>query len=156
MAIEDAIWALQEHWTEVAGPLDDRARAELGRLLTELNGPGRPGALARIADLLVEVLPREHPVRRALVGGRMLAPAVLDWPAITRTLLDLSAAPPDLSAVPQNRLGPPLAFSAPPGPAGDDPPGAGVLQEVTGRLLGVPALSEEQVRGLGLDPPARP
>ena len=131
MAIEDAILALQEHWADVMAELDDRARADLDRMLAELAGPDRPGTLARIADLLVEVLPRDHPVRRALVGGRLLAPSALDWSAITRSLLDLSAVP---------RL------------SSDDPPRTGVLLDVTGRLLGAAAISEAEVRGLGLDP----
>jgi hypothetical protein len=111
--------------------LDAQARADLARMLAELAGPDRPGTLSQIADLLVEGLPRDHPVRRALVGGRLLAPAVIDWPAITRALLDLSAAP-SLS--------------------GEDRPHGGVLLDVTRRLLGTAAISEAEVRGLGLDP----
>ncbi len=92
VAIEDAIWALQEHWGDVTARLDAGSREELGRMLDDLDGPDRPRAMARIADLLVEGLPREHPVRRALVGGTLLAPGVLDWPAVTRALRGLSAA----------------------------------------------------------------
>jgi hypothetical protein len=136
VAIEDAIWALQEHGADVAAQLDDQALADLRRMLAELPGPDQAGrdraeTLARIADLLVETLPRDHPVRRALVGGRMLAPAVLDWTAVSQSLLGLSAL---------SRL------------AGDDTADAGVVADVAGRLLGADALSEAQVRELGLDP----
>jgi hypothetical protein len=132
MAIEDAIWALQEHWTDVTARLDAGSRDELGRTLDDLDGPDRPRAMARIAALLVEGLPREHPVRRALVGGTLFVPGVLDWPAVTRALRDLSA-------VTSLRI--------------DDPPlGGGVLRDVTDRLLRAVALSEAELRGLGLDP----
>ena len=132
MAIEDAIWALQEHWDDVIARLDERSREELDRMLAGLDGLDRPGAMARIADLLVEGLPREHPVRRALVGGTLLAPGVLDWPAVTRTLRDLSAA-----------TGAAVGYPA---------PGGGVLRDVAGRLLRAAAVSEAELRGLGLDP----
>jgi len=132
MAIEDAIWALQEHWADVTARLDAGSREELGRMLDGLDGPDRPRAMARIADLLVEGLPREHPVRRALVGGTLLAPSVLDWPAVTRVLRDLSAAT-------GLRISDPL-------------PGGVVLRDVADRLLGVAALSEADLRGAGLDP----
>ncbi len=132
VAIEDAIWALQEHWGDVTARLDAGSREELGRMLDDLDGPDRPRAMARIADLLVEGLPREHPVRRALVGGTLLAPGVLDWPAVTRALRGLSAAT---------------------SPRIDDPaPGGGILRDVADRLLRAAALSEAELRGLGLDP----
>jgi hypothetical protein len=132
MAIEDAIWALQEHWADVTARLDAGSREELGRMLDGLDGPDRPHAMARIADLLVEGLPREHPVRRALVDGTLLAPGVLDWPAVTRVLRDLSAA-----------TG--LRIDAP-------APGSVVLADVVNRLLSVAALSEADVRRRGFDP----
>ena len=141
MAIEDAIWALQEHWDDVMVRLDERSREDLGRMLDGLDGPDRPHAMARIADLLVEGLPRDHPVRRALVGGTLLAPGVLDWPAVTRTLRDLSAA-----------TGAAVGYPAPGGGVLRDPPGGGVLRDVTGRLLRAAAVSEAELRGLGLDP----
>ena len=132
MAIEDAIWALQEHMADVVGLLDAGSREELGRMLDELDGPGRPRAMAQIAELLVECLPREHPVRRALVGGTLLAPGVLDWHGETRAFRDLSADA---------------------GPRIDDrPPGGQILRDVAARLLGAAALSAEELRGLGLDP----
>lgn len=132
MAIEDAIWALQAHWADVMARLDAQSREELGRMLDDLDGPDRPRAMARIAGLLVDGLPAEHPVRRALVGGTLLAPGVLDWPSVTRALRDLSAAT-DLRI--------------------DDPlPGGWVLRDVADRLLTVAALSEAELRDRGLDP----
>ena len=132
MAVEDAIWALHEHWADVMARLDAGARQELGRLLDDLAGPDRARASAQIADLLVEELPPGHPVRRALVGGTLFAPADVDWPSLTRALRDRAAAT-DL------RLDQPM-------------PTGWVLRNVEDRLLSVAALNEQEVRGLGLDP----
>jgi hypothetical protein len=133
MAIEEAIWALQEHWRDVIAQLDVESRQELIRLLESLDGPDRPHAMARIADVLVEGLPREHPVRRALVAGTLLAPGVRHRPLVTSAFRDLLAAA-DLT------IAAPL------------PPGGGVLRDVVDRLLRVAAFSEAELRRLGLDP----
>jgi hypothetical protein len=135
VAFEDAILALREHWTDVIARLDDRSRDDLVRTLGELDGPDRPTAMTLTATLLVEKLPREHPVRRALVSGSMFAPASLDWAEVLRDFQELSAAGlPSLAA-------PASAAEA-----------VTVVDEVTARLLRQPALSEAELRELGLDP----
>jgi hypothetical protein len=132
VAFEDAILALREYWTDVMDRLDDRSRADLIRLLDRLDGTDRPRASAMTADFLVEKLPRDHPVRRALVSGTMFAPATLDWPDVLESFRQLSAAERQGLVVPA--------------------PAATVVREVTARLLRQPALTEEEVRDLGLDP----
>jgi hypothetical protein len=143
MAIEDAIAALRDQLPDVIAQLGEERGTTLIQLIGRLGGTDRSQALVEIADLLVEGLPREHPVRRALIGGTLLAPGTLDWPGIIRDFQDLVAgvsfpAAPDLSsAAPQPR---------------SPVPGEEILAAVTGRLLRAPALGEPDVRGLGVDP----
>jgi hypothetical protein len=89
MAIEDALVVLSEHWDDVMARIDAEPRADLARLLAALGKPGQPETTARIAGLFVETLPRDHPVRRALAGGTLSAPATLDWPGLARHLRKL-------------------------------------------------------------------
>ena len=107
----------------------------LRRLIPDLAGPGREGAVDRIVDLLVRGLPARHPVRRALVDGDLFAPPVLDWGVLAAALLEQAAAglgPADLD---------------------DEPPSVdAILRAVTERLLTAPALSEQEVRQRQADP----
>jgi len=89
MAIEDALVVLIEHWDDVIATIGAESCAALARLFAALGEPGQPDATDRIADLLVETLPREHPVQRALAGGSLFAPATLDWQGLARHLRQL-------------------------------------------------------------------
>lgn len=89
MAIEDALVVLSEHWGDVMARMDTDLHAAFARMLTALGEPGQPEATAQIADLLAEALPRDHPVRRALAGRIVAAPATLDWPGLARHLRGL-------------------------------------------------------------------
>lgn len=89
MAIEDALVVLTESWDDVMARMDAESRAVLGGLLKSLGEPSHQDATTRIADLLVNALPQNHPVRRALTGGALFAPATLDWPALARYLRQL-------------------------------------------------------------------
>jgi hypothetical protein len=126
MAIEDAIVALQEHWESVVSRLGAAHAEELRSLIEDLGGPGHVRAVTRIADLLVEELPPEHAVRRALSKGYLFAPATVDWSAITATLHERAASD-------------------------DLPSAATILRKVTDRLLAAPALTEQEVRQRGAD-----
>lgn len=130
MAIEDAIVALPEHWEDVVNRLGAEKSRELRGLIEAMGGPDRGRAVARIADLLVEELPREHPLRRALLEGDLFAPATLDWPAITETLRGKA----------EGRA------------ASEQHPGELILRQVADRLLRAPALAEDEVRRRGVDP----
>jgi hypothetical protein len=90
VAIGDALVVLIEKWDDVIAGMDAESRAVLARLLTGLYEPGQPDAIARIADLLVETLPCDHPVRRALADGTLFALATVDWPALVCHLRELS------------------------------------------------------------------
>jgi hypothetical protein len=113
MAIEDALVVLIDRWDDVMARMDAESRASLVRLLAALDRPGPPDASSGIADLLVETLPPDHLVRRALADGYLFAPATLDWPALACHLRGLlathgsgSADPPD-ATVPQGIAGRP-------------------------------------------------
>ena len=129
MAIEDALAALPEHWDDVSGRLGAAKTEELRGLADQLEGPARKRAMARIAALLVEGLPPEHPVRRALVEGYLFTPATLDLAALTETMRGLAAEP-----------------------VAGEHPGGQIVADVTGRLLRAPALSADEVRRRGGDP----
>jgi len=130
MAVEDAIRALRDHWDDVVSRLDEQRRQELRGLVADLGGPGHQRAVARLADLLVEELPPDHPVRRALAQGYLLAPpATPDWTELRASLEALAWRPEEGAGV-----------------------GEPVLAAVLDRLLRVPALTEDEVRRRGADP----
>jgi hypothetical protein len=130
MAIEDAIAALPEHWDDVVSRLGAAKSEELRGFIAALGGPDHKRAVARIADLLVEELPPEHPVRRALVEGYLLTSATLDWPAVTEALRGKAAG---------------LLVS-------EEHPAELILRSVADRLLRAPALDADEVRQRGADP----
>jgi hypothetical protein len=130
MAMEDALAALPEHWEDVVTRLGAAKSEELRGYIAAMGGPGHKHAVARIADLLVEELPPEHPVRRALLKGNLYAPATLDWPAITEALRDRAEGLLDA----------------------EQRPGESIVQSVTNQLLRAPAFSEDEVRRRGADP----
>jgi hypothetical protein len=130
MAVEDAIRALRDHWDDVVSRLDTQRRQELRDLVADLGGPGHQRAVAQLADLLVEELPPDHPVRRALAQGYLFAPPTApDWTELRVSLEGLVWPPED-------------------GAGADEP----VLAAVLDRLLRAPALTEDEVRRRGADP----
>jgi hypothetical protein len=130
MAIEHAIVALQEHWDDVIARLGQAESQQLRSLIDGLDGPDHVHVVTRITRLLVEELPPEHPVLRALTGGTLYAPATLDWAAITEI----------------------LRGQAETSPANEPYPGELILRSVAERLLRAPALTENEVRQRGADP----
>jgi hypothetical protein len=130
MAIEDAIRALRDHWDDVVARLGALRAQQLRDLAGELGGPGHKRAATGIADLLVEDLPPDHPVRRALAEGYLFAPAAADWAELRASLSALALRLPE------------------PG-LGD---GGSVMASVVARLLSAPAIAENEVRRRGGDP----
>jgi hypothetical protein len=129
VAIEDAIAALPGYLDDVLERLGPAKAEELSGLLEGINGPDHLRVISDIADLVVEGLPPEHPVRRALLEGDLYAAATLDWSAVTALLRRKAAQP---------KAAQPKA----------DP----ILREVTERLLNAPALTEAELRRRGADP----
>jgi hypothetical protein len=135
MSVEDALEALLTHWDSVLSELDPETADELRRLAGALRGPDREAMVDRIVDLLDRGLPVRHPVRRALVGGDLAAPAVIDWDTLAAELFE--------------RAGLSLHDDT----EGDAVPSAAeILRIVSERLLAAPALSVQQVREHGTDP----
>lgn len=122
--------ALTEHWDDVVSRLGAAKSEELRGFIAAMGGPDHKRAVARIADLVVEELPPEHPVRRALVEGYLLTSATLDWSAITQTLHGKAVG---------------LLVS-------EEHPSDLILRSVADRLLRAPALDADQVRQRGADP----
>jgi hypothetical protein len=137
MAIEDAMVALQEHWDDVIEMLGPERSRRLRYLIEGLGGADQARVAARMAGLLVEGLPSEHPVRRALTEGTLLVPGTMDLTTLSTPLQALAALWPDAA---------PAA-----GPDADLTPDA-LLRSVAERLLRAPALGEDQVAGRGGDP----
>ena len=132
MAIEHALAALQEQWDDVLSRLDVAAGGRLRALVENLGGADRDRVVTDIMDLLVENLPPEHAVRQALSEGYLLQPAAIDWTALASDLR-VRAAGVSLRD--------------------EDPrPSGWILRDVAERLLGAPALTENEVRRRGADP----
>ena len=132
MAIEHALAALQEQWDDVLSRLDAAAGGRLRALVANLGGDDPDRVVTDIMDLLVENLPPEHAVRQALSEGYLLQPAAMDW-AVLASDLRVRAAAVSLRD--------------------EDPrPSGWILRDVAERLLGAPALTEDQVRRRGADP----
>lgn len=130
MAVEDAIRALRDHWDDVVSRLDARRQGELGDLVAGLGGPEHQRVLTDLAGLLVEELPADHPVRRALAQGYLFAPpATPDWTELRVSLEALAGRPGEVADA-----------------------GEPVLAAVLDRLLRAPALTEAEVRRRGADP----
>jgi hypothetical protein len=130
MATEDALAILPEHWADVITRLGTARSEDLGGYIAALDGPSHKYAVARIADLLVEGLPPEHPVRRALLKGDLFSTAAPDVTASAGVLRVLAAG---------------LLVS-------EARPGEQILRAVADRLLLAPALSADDVRQRGADP----
>lgn len=149
MTVEDAMEALTEHWDNVVSRLAPARELELRNLIAEIGGEDHTGAVIRITQLLVQELPPEHPVRRALAKGYLYSSAQPNWPAVRQDLL--AAAQTVLAgtsaAGPDNRQD----DTPRPAPDGDETP-EGILAAVTDRLLRAPALTEQDVRLRGADP----
>ncbi|HEY5017778.1 MAG TPA: hypothetical protein VII59_13485 [Streptosporangiaceae bacterium] len=144
MAVEDAMVLLTEQWDDVIARLDGARGQELRGLITQIGGAEGTGAVIRITQLLVSELPPEHPVRRALAEDDLYVGAPTDWAAL-RDLLVVVARTPDAEPVAGQD-----DASAPAGTVDETP--AGILAEVTARLLRAPALTERDVRLRGADP----
>lgn len=128
MAIEHALAVLPEHWPDVTGRLGEDKSERLLEYVAALGGPGRKRTVARITDLIVDELPPDHPVRRALVEGDLFTPATADLTALTAALMERVTVP------------------APGSPA------ERIVRAVASRLLRAPALSADEVRERGGDP----
>jgi hypothetical protein len=149
MTVEDGMASLIEHWDDVISRLDAVRGQELRSLIAEVDGTGHTGAIIRITQLLVKELPADHPVRRALSTGFLYASAETYWSKVREELL--AAAGVAVAETPA--AGPDNEDDDPPGQDtdGDETP-EDILAEVTGRLLRVPALTEDEVRLRGADP----
>jgi hypothetical protein len=146
VAIEDAVAALPEHWDDVVARFGAAKTEELKGLVEAIGGPDHMRAISRIADLIVEGLPPEHPVRRALLEGDLYAAATLDWPAVTALLHQKAAhqeaARPEAAQQKEQQKE----------QQGAQQRGDPILRGVTERLLSAPALTEDDLRRRGADP----
>ncbi len=132
MAIEHALAALREQWDDVLSRLDAAAGGRLRALAANLGGDDQDRVATDIMDLLVENLPPEHAVRQALSEGYLLQPAAMDWAALASDLRVRAAA---------------VSLRD------EDPrPSGWILRDVAERILGAPALTENEVRRRGADP----
>jgi len=128
MAIEHAIAALREHWDDVVSRLGPAKGERLRALIGNLDGPDQAGAIGDIVDFLVETLPAEHAVRRALSEGYLFQPAESSVAALALDLREVAWA------------------------SQSDRPAGWILESVAERLLGAPGLTEAEVRRRGTDP----
>lgn len=134
--LEDGLTELAANWEDVMSRLGPEEADEIRRLVASLGDLRSTTASADIADLLTEALQADHPVRRALAKGYMLAPSPLVSPTLVAALRDRAAAP---GQPPRDEFPSHAAITV-------------ILLAVRQRLLSAPALTEEQVRQRGADP----
>jgi hypothetical protein len=138
MEFEQILQTLHEHWDELAPALSPDTRRLLGDLLDRLAAQGE-GELTwearnELVDLLLEVLPEDHPVRAAVLDTQRGTAVLEDWTTVARELL----------AQLDDGL--------------DDDPGLvpvsprEVRYWATRRLLAAPSLTEDDLHRIGLDP----
>lgn len=139
MAIEDALRALRDNWVDVLAQLDPDQQRQLRILAGRLGGPGHLQAANALCDLLVEGLPPDHAVRRALSQGYLFQAAPMDWAQFRADLVPLDLA--SAAGTPATGAG-----------SAAEPDRGTVLAQVIARLLRAPALTEAEVRSRGADP----
>jgi hypothetical protein len=130
--------ALAEHWDDVMRLADEEQRELLRGLVAGDVEPDPVDARAALADVLLDVLPPDHPLVEVLRTGTMLAgtpgdDVKADIAMSLRRLRDLE-------------FGSALSVSAE-SPALDE-----FDREVQARLLELPAYSPDEVRDRGADP----
>ena len=135
MAVEHALVVLRERWDDVVSRLGIAEGERLRALIDSLGCADQIGVVTDIMDLLVENLPPEHPVRRALSEGYLFQSADLDPAALALELR--KAADAGTRAKPSDGVGRPSGW---------------ILQSVAERLLDAPALTEDEVHRRGTDP----
>lgn len=121
-----------EHWLDLLA-LADEAQTGALRALAGAADRGPEWIRARVADLVVEILPLDHPVVAALDTRRDAGTGVapVDVPSVER-LLEL--------------VGELVAEEDVP-PAGDE-----VVRRITAQLLDLPAVAAEELLAAGVDP----
>jgi hypothetical protein len=133
VGLADAVRALAEAWSDVAGRIDATTRRRLTSLVTELANQDDPAAqqetALEILELLWPLLPADHPVREAMAVGdtTRFTTTVMDWAPVTDLLVRQLV--PRAQATPGEALGP-----------------------AEQRLLEAPAYSGAEVRYRGEDP----
>jgi hypothetical protein len=148
MTLPGAMRALAESWDDVIGRITGEQGVVLRGLVSELlrsQGVDRRDAALEIMELLMPVLPVEHPVRRAFATeSAKLDRGSVNWDA---ALADLR---PHLSVT---AAAPPLI--GPGGGPGTPDQQEGIRREVERWLLAAPTLGESEVRRRGADPQDR-
>lgn len=126
--------ALAEYWDDVLALADDDQRQRLGALVAGIAEPDPLDAHAALTDLLLDLLPPNHPMVEVLRTGTMFDPGGHQ----------------NLSGVVETSLARLRALVL---ESGGEPPELDQFdREVRGRLLALPFLSPDQVRGRGVDP----
>jgi hypothetical protein len=136
MAIDHALAALSQHFSDVMRFLSPEQLVQLRGLVADLDGPRHDEAKAQIADLLAETLPERHPVTQALFEGDLSGPPTTESTMVTEALRrEIEEA---LAAVQE--------------PSAELRPGEAILRHVADRVLQAPALTANQVLDRGGDP----
>jgi hypothetical protein len=130
--------ALAEHWDDVMRLADEEQRELLRGLVAGDVEPDPVDARAALADVLLDLLPPDHPLVEVLRTGTMLAGAPGD-----DVEADIAIS---LRRLRDRAFGPAPSLNA-------EPPGLDEFdREVQARLLELPAYSPDEVRDRGADP----
>jgi hypothetical protein len=144
--------ALAQYWDEVLSLADDEQRLYLLEIVAGTADPDPVNARAALADLLLDVLPPDHPMVRLLLAGTMFrrggdGPSgnsedlALSWSRLRALVLTPDGSPEPI--MPMTAAGPPPGLQA-------------AISEfdrrVQSRLLRLPFHSPEELRGRDIDP----
>jgi hypothetical protein len=122
--------ALAVYWDDVRNLADESQRQRLQALVDGTAEPDPLDALAALADLLLDLLPPDHPMVEVLRTGTMFDPGDREnAPDIRQSLARLGHLP-----------------NPPAEPLTD------LDREIRGRLLDLPALSPDELRDRDIDP----
>jgi hypothetical protein len=141
--------ALAEHWDDVLRLASDDQRELLRGLVAGTVEPDPIDARAMLADVLLVVLPADHPLVDVLRTGTLLSTghgSVAEVEVSLRRLRSLVLVPEPPAEPPRAPAHRPAAGPAP-GPVLDE-----FDREVRARLLALPALSPDELRERGVDP----
>jgi hypothetical protein len=147
----------------VLAALDPQQQQELRSLITGADDRTPAQVLLALEELLLWAdLPADHPVSRALATARFVgtkdAGTSMSVQESLEFLRSFLQADPDTRILPQPQAPPASPVGPEPAAGLADPaegqplPGYGSYVAVIGRLIGLPALSPEEVRQAGTDP----
>jgi hypothetical protein len=143
--------ALARFWDDIEGLAGDEQRESLRQIVAGIADPDPVNARAAVADLLLDMLPPDHPVVPLLRDAMLVYDAGASVTATAENLARSWLRLRELVLPPQDAAA--TATPAPAGSAASEPPALSEFdRRVQSRLLGLPAVSPAEVRDRNVNP----